>query len=225
MKAIQIKILWISILSVAGFLVLSSLAMYYYPGGTIHDRGTTGYTFWHNYFSDLGRTRSWSGARNTVSNQLFRSSLFLASGSLIAFFILLPSLFKETTPRMWALLSALLGIAAALCYIGIAMNPLDVDYRAHTVFVRAGFIAFLLMSFSYARAIRTAPAYPDHYAFVLILFSLVLFVQVAIMLFGPRSWSSPQALFLQASAQKVVVYAEMGCMLYQSIGALRYVSR
>jgi len=225
MKSIQKKIIWISILSALAFFVLSSLAMYYYPGGTIHDRGTEGYTFWHNYFSDLGRTRSWSGVRNTASNMLFRSSLFLVSGSLIAFFGILPTLFKSGKARMLSLVAGLLGIGAALCYIGIAMNPLDVNYSAHTIFVRIGFIAFLLMALFYALAIRAEPGYSNHYAYALGLFSFILFVQVVIMLLGPRSWSSPQALFLQASAQKVVVYAEMICMLYQSFGALRYVEK
>ena len=222
---LQKKIIWISIFSALAFFVLSSLAMHYYPGGTIHNRGTSGYTFWHNYFSDLGRTRSWSGARNTMSNMLFKSSLFLVSGSLIAFFGILPTIFRTRAARALSILAALIGILAACCYIGIAMNPLDVDYRAHTIYVRVGFILFLLMALVYALAIKAEPAYSNHFASALGIFSIVLFIQVIIMLFGPRSWSSPGALFLQASAQKVVVYAEMTCMLYQSYGALRYINK
>jgi hypothetical protein len=40
------------------------------------------------------------------------------------------------------------------------------------------------------------------------------------MFYATNAWHSNEALYLQAVAQKVVVYAEILCMLYQSYGAL-----
>jgi len=214
-------VVWLGFLGALQFFVLSTLAMRYYPGGTLHDRGTEGYSFLYNYFSDLGRTMSWSGELNTWSNLFFGNSLTLAGVCLTIFFVGLPTLFKTDEGRLFAVPAALAGVVAALCYIGIAQTPLDVNYFRHTLFVRAGFIAFLGMSVAYGLAISNEPRYPNRYAGAFLAFGALLAIQITIMIFGPRSWTSPHALFLQASAQKVVVYAELLCMSYQCLGALR----
>ncbi len=211
---------WLGLLGALQFFVLSSVAMWHYPGGTLHDRSTAGYSFLYNYFSDLGRTMSWSNEPNAMSNLYFGGSLTLVGGLLAVFFAGLPTLFKTDDGRFWAVLAAVSGVVAALCYIGIAQTPLDVNYFRHTLFVRAGFIAFLGMSITYGLAISAEPYYPNKYASAFLVFGAVLSIQIVIMLFGPRSWTSPQALLLQASAQKVVVYAELLCMIYQCRGAL-----
>ena len=221
----QSSVIWLSIAGAIVFFLLTTLAMKFYPGGTIHQRMTEGYDFWNNYFSDLGRTRSWNGDSNFRSNLLFKSSLSIVGGSLILFFLILPTLFKNVEAQFLSAIAAIAGIVAAGCYIGIAWTPLNVDYRLHTFYVRSGFIAFLAMSFFYTMAIRNEPAYPNRYASVFLIFCAILFIQVFIMLFGPRSWSSMEALRLQATAQKIVVYAEISCMLYQCFGALGMIKK
>jgi len=223
-RLLQRSAILFALLSALLFFVLSSWAMAEYPGGTIHDRATEGYSFWYNYFSDLGRTRSWNGAPNALSSRLFQAGLVTVGISLGAYFLVLPAIFRNAEARFLATVASILGLMAAASYIGIALNPLNVNYRLHTVFVRVGFIAFLAMSLFYTLSILNEPGYPRHYARAFAVFSLILGVQVAIMLFGPRSWSSPGALLLQASAQKVVVYAEMLCMVYQGVGAWRWIS-
>ncbi|MCB0587791.1 MAG: hypothetical protein KDD06_21040 [Phaeodactylibacter sp.] len=223
-KILQRSAILFALFSALLFFVLSSWAMAEYPGGTIHDRASVGYSFWYNYFSDLGRTRSWNGAPNELSSRLFEAGLLTVGISLGAYFLVLPTIFRKAEARFLAVVASALGLMAAMSYIGIALNPLNVNYRMHTIFVRAGFIAFLVMSLFYTLAILSEPGYPNHYARAFGLFSLLLGLQVVIMLFGPRAWTSPGALLLQASAQKVVVYAEMLCMVYQGVGAWRWIS-
>lgn len=214
-------ILFLGVICALQFFVSTTLAMRVYPGGTIQNRTSEGYSFFDNYFSDLGRTRAWNRQPNHRSNRYFQSSLIFVGGSLILFFVVLPSFFREPEAQFIAVVAALCGIMAAMCYIGIALTPLDYNYYRHTLFVRAGFITFLGMCFFYATAIFNEPEYPNRYAWALLIFAGILFVQVAIMLGGPRSWSSPEALRLQATAQKVVVYSEILCMLYQLLGVLQ----
>ena len=218
-------VILISILGAFQFFILSSLAMKYYPGGTIHDRVSEGYSFFTNYFSDLGRTRSWNVENNWKSNFLFKTSLTTVGLSLCLFFLILPGMFRNTEAKLLAVLATVTGLISALCYIGIAHTPLNVDYGIHTLYVRAGFIAFLAMSLFYSLAIRSEDNYPNSYATAFGWFMIVLGIQIIIMLFGPRSWYSPKALLLQATAQKIVVYAEMLCMLYQCIGAYRIIGK
>lgn len=54
-------------LGVVQYAILTSIAMFFYAGGTALNPNTSGYTFWANFFSDLGRTRAWSGRNNTIS--------------------------------------------------------------------------------------------------------------------------------------------------------------
>ena len=38
------------------FVLFNFFAMIFYPGGTLNDPNTTGYTFTENFFSDLGNS-------------------------------------------------------------------------------------------------------------------------------------------------------------------------
>lgn len=179
------------------------------------------YDFLYNYFSDLGRTRNFRGESNIVCHLLFKTALGISGICLILFFIALPTLFKAKGSKGLILVASFLGILSGLCYIGIAYVPYNVDYWGHRTFVRTGFILFLLMSVFYTLAILFNKQYPNRYAVAFGVFGIVLFIQVAIMLFGPRAYRSNEGLYLQATAQKIVVYAEILCMLYQSLGAIR----
>ncbi len=203
------------------FFILTALAMWVYPGGTIHSPNLEAYDFLNNYFSDLGRTRTFDGSSNTISHLLFKTALGISGVCLILFFIALPSLFESRGGKILVLIASLFGIFAGMCYIGIAEVPYNENYWGHRTFVRTGFINFLLMSFAYTAAILFERDYPNHYAIVFGIFVVVLFIQVSIMLFGPRAYHSSQALFLQATAQKIVVYSEILVMMYQSFGAIK----
>ncbi|MFT5167017.1 MAG: hypothetical protein ACI8P3_002254 [Saprospiraceae bacterium] len=203
------------------FFLLTGLAMWLYPGGTIHHPEYESYDFLYNYFSDLGRTRTFDGESNMLCHLLFKSALSISGLCLIFFFVALPSLFKSNRSKALILIASFLGILSGICYIGIAYVPYNVDYWQHRMFVRTGFILFLFMSLFYAIAILVDKNYPRRYAAAFGVFGIILFIQVVIMLFGPRAYRSNEGLYLQATAQKIVVYAEILCMLYQSLGAMR----
>lgn len=211
----------LGIFAAVQFFILTALAMWIYPGGTLHTPGLESYDFLYNYFSDLGRTRTFDGADNTWSHLLFKTALGVSGICLILYFLALPFLFKSSGAKILILIACFFGIIAGLCYIGIAQVPYNENYWGHRTFVRTGFINFLLMSFAYTGAILAEKNYSNHYALVFGIFVIVLFIQVSIMLFGPRAYHSNDALFLQATAQKIVVYSEIMVMLYQSFGAIR----
>ncbi len=203
------------------FFILTILAMLVYPGGTIHNRGLEQYDFFYNYFSDLGRTHTFDGTSNLLSHFLFKTALGTSGLCLILYFIAIPALFRQNTAKTVMFIASFLGILAGICYIGIATVPYDIDYWGHRTFVRTGFILFLLMSFFYTTAIFLEKNYPNRYGLAFIIFVIVLAIQVYIMLFGPRAYRSNNGLYLQATAQKIVVYSEILCMLYQSLGAIK----
>ena len=64
------------------FVVLTTVAMLVYPGGTFPIAETHGYQFFINYFSDLGQTRTQSGAYNYPSMLLFSTAVVLVGIAL-----------------------------------------------------------------------------------------------------------------------------------------------
>ena len=73
---------WVFILGIIGaiqFVVLTLLSMYFYDGGTLHQRDLRGYSFLLNYFSDLGRTVDFRGESNEPARTLFRIALSVLS--------------------------------------------------------------------------------------------------------------------------------------------------
>lgn len=215
------------ILLICGFVIISTIILIFkatecYPGGTILERGTEGYDYWYNYLSDLGRRRAWNRMENACSNNLFDIALYLAAGAIIVFFGLFPWLFRKKTKAVTA---SALGWGSALAYLGIAWFPLDVDYGMHTVFVRLGFISFWVLSLLFASLIWDQERYPNFFATVMYIFAFVFLIQICIMLLGPRAWSSPEALFLQVSAQKIIVGLQLLVMLIEIGGALWFVRR
>lgn len=221
MKNWQQRFFYIGILGAFQFIVLTLLAMWVYPGGTLHEPHVEGYSFWYNFFSDLGRTRTFDGSSNLLTHSIFKITLTISGICLCFFFAALPSLFKQNVPKIFAFFAMLFGIGAGLSYIGIGHIPLNVDYWGHRFFVRVGFLAFLAMTFCYTVAILSEGSYPNRYAAAMGIFALILGIQILIMFFATNAWYSNEALYLQAVAQKIVVYSEIGCLLYQSYGALQ----
>lgn len=207
------------------FLVLVHWAMYIYQGGTIHEPGLDAYSFNYNFFSDLGRRRTPGGHSNFPTNLIFKAALTLTGGCIVLFFSALPGIFKNHIAKGMAVLAALLGMVAGCCYVGIGWVPYDWSYGGHHLFVRVGFISFLLMSWAFAAGIFLEKGYPKRYAWALLIFSVILFSQLWLLSNGERSWRSNDALFRQATAQKVVVYAEILVMIFQTVGALGQLRR
>jgi hypothetical membrane protein len=195
--------------------------MYLYEGGSIHQPNLDTYSFTTNFFSDLGRYRLPNREMNVPTSLIFKTTMAVTGLCISLFFLAVPSLFKKGGTKALATIAAFFGIIAGISYILIGNIPYDLSYWAHTRYVRIGFISFFLMVIFYTSAIFAERDYPNRYGWLFILFGVILLIQISVMLLGPRSWQSEEALYLQAVAQKIVVYAEMICMLMQSIGALK----
>lgn len=200
-------------------------AMDVYPGGTILDRGSVGYNWSSNYLSDLGRRRAWNGVSNAGSNHHFDRAMYVGAVGMIGLFALFAVLVAWPRRKTTAIFIVLLAIGSALAYLGIAWFPLDVNYRLHTIFVRVGFISFWWLSLVLGALILRTPRYPNFLGYLMFVFAAVFLVQIGIMLFGPRAWSSVSALRLQVMAQKVVVFLQLGVMAVQLVGLGRFVVR
>lgn len=207
------------------FVILTLVAMLFYPGGTLTDPTTSGYSFLNNFFSDLGLTASYSGAPNHISSALFITALTLAGLGLILFFMTFPDFFSvapDTLIVSW--LGTLFGVICGFSFIGVAFTPADRFFARHVDFVHLAFSAFLLVVLLYSIAIYRHPSFPRVYAGVLLLFAALLAAYLWLLFFGPSA-ASPQGILIQAVGQKVIVYATIGVMLIVANGARQQAAR
>jgi len=204
------------------FVVLTAVGMLIYPGGTEADHSTAGYSFFQNFFSDLGRTEAWSGESNPISMGLFIAALSLAGAMLAMFFVVLAQFFNQPSWTKWiGRLGAVAGVVSGICFVGIAATPDNLHGWAHGVFVDWAFRTFLLAVVLYTAAILGQQQYPRRLAWVFALFAILLAAYVVLITVGP-STDTANGLKIQVTGQKVIVYAAIVATFIQAWGALRF---
>jgi hypothetical protein len=207
------------------FILMTSLAMLTYAGGSVDNHAARGYSFTHSFLSNLGMLTAPSGLPNGVSAVLFFISLATAGACLVVFFILFPRFFTATRfQQTLSLIGSILGVAAGISFIGIAFAPADVARPAHIQFVIWAFRLFPLAVLCYVPVMFIDKDYPRPYAWVFAVFCLMLIGYYLLLTNGP-DFASPQGLVIQAVGQKVIAYASIVSIFIQSLGAHKYIGR
>lgn len=211
---------WI-MLGALQFIVLTVLAMYFYPGTTIRSNATEGYLFAQNFFSDLGRTVTYAGVPKWESAILFVVGLVLGAVSLGCYFLLITQLFR---PNRWAhllsWLSAIGGVITAILFVGIGLVPSNWNQPVHEQLV---YLAFITMTITVAIITIAHFIYPPFariYTVVNHFFLLALASYVLLLFFGPNI-TTDTGLKIQVIGQKIIAYTSILALLLQSFGAWR----
>ena len=211
--------------SFAVYAFFNLLAMFLYPGGTLSDKDVKGYLFFENFFSDLGMVRTYSGQSKTFSLFLFASALVLMGIAFIFFFVLMPSYFTATRPeRTSSRVGSIAGVLAGVSCIGIAATPWDLYPSAHLVFAYSLSASFLLSVVFYLVAVLANWRYPNAYAAVFAVYTIILGAYLGLMLLGPDI-GTKEGLMILATGQKMVIYQGMICWFVQFLGAYEYHKR
>ena len=161
----------VAIFGVLQFLLLTFLAAFFYPGGYDY--------FWY-YFSDLGAVVARNGELNSISSTLFFVTLTVNALALIPFWLILRSLFTESTvEKFLSILGSVLGLISSPFIIGVALFPIDTQLDTHILVTLIFFLLFTLASLLYSIAIILNQNYPNYFGligFVLFAISLVIFM-------------------------------------------------
>lgn len=210
-----------ALLACAAFLVLTTLAMAFYPGGTSLDAASRGYHFWLNFFSDLGRTRGRDGAPNPVAAPLFKIALSAAGAALAIFHIGLARTLWRTANRRALLADCATltlgagGVAAGACFVGVALNTADLQPYWHGFYVVWAFRYFLLASLLTGALVAKRPLFPRALVWLVGAFAALLFAYLWLIWRGPAT-TTETGLAIQATSQKFIVYAAIACVAAQS---------
>lgn len=213
----------VSVIACTVFLIFTSLAMVFYPGGTLLDPTIRGYSFWMNALSDMGMTRVFSKVPNRLSSVLFTLGLGSAGVGLGIFFMAFARFFKQTTVESFLGRSgAFLGVLAGIAFVGVAATPADLFLQSHLWFVNWAFQLFTLATLCFTICIMLSRCYPRGDGLILAGFTVLLISYVMLLNLGP-SMDTPRGLMIMVAGQKVIAYASVISVLILALRARQFV--
>ena len=206
----------IEILGIILHIIFISIGMLTYAGGTQDNPSLSGYTFWFNTFSDLGRVTAHNGKPNLTSMILFSIAYCTIAATMVPFYLVFPRLFNDTTiEKKLTKIGGTLGIISSIAFFLVVAAPADILYTPHMIFAISAYIAILFMSILYTIALFLNKRFPRVYTYVFIIFSVVFFaflmMALIALIFGIRS--------LLTIGQKIGTTALLICFPILTYGA------
>lgn len=194
------------------FVLFNAIAMLLYPGGSVDNKlplnqegAQIGYSFFNNFFSDLGQTISHSGDSNWVSCIVFNFSLCVIGICFIMLFYSVSDVFNKY--KILSKLGTLCGILSGFCYIGVALTPSDVFLTWHIIFAEWIFRFLFIASLIYSILIFKTKDFDNKYAFSFIVFSIMVLAYIFISQFYLRDVRIyPEDLSAHVISQKMIAF-------------------
>ena len=199
------------------FIFFNIFAMYFYTGGNVIDPEALGYSFSKNFFSDLGRTTSYSGNSNWTSFFLFNSCIVLSGITFILFFFEFFLIFRRNVVNRYiAMFGTLFGLLGGCCLIGVALFPIDLDIEAHRFCAKWTFRFFFPCTLLYSITLFRSKRFHNSMAFGYLFWSLFVISYVILSEIGPSFFNTEGGLIFQVISQKIIVFMFILNVLYQT---------
>ena len=198
--------------------------MILYPGTTHFDQSSIGYSFTHNFFSDLGRTVTYSGDPNFLSSTCFILSVMVVGLGLTTYFTTSWRYFVDgKISKNLSRIGSVIGVISGISFVGISLTPDNLFHEWHIFFVHWGFRTFLAVMIIYGFAIVTnMNGITKKLAYYYLGFAMVCAGYVALLIWGPSIYS-PDGLVIQVVFQKITVFSLGFCIFLQARGLLKYI--
>ena len=190
------------------FIFAVMVAIYFYPGGNIHDPAQLGYSITHNFLSDLGGYQSHSGVTNSLSAFFFNTSMVMFLGVGIAF-LFVPRLFKvDSFTHTVAIIGSIFFFFGTTFFAGVGLTPHDRYLDLHTFFALNAFRLLVPGSLAYLIVLLRSPV-DNKYAVVTMVYLVSTFAYVIYQFVGDNAVASQEAMVRQATIQKLIALASV----------------
>tara|TARA_Y100000768_G_scaffold378545_1_gene353123 strand:+ start:665 stop:1342 length:678 start_codon:yes stop_codon:yes gene_type:complete len=189
------------------FISLCVIAMIYYPGGTIIDSTTVGYLFFYNFFSNLGEWTAKNGEPNFLSAYLFNTSMLVLALSYSLFYFNFLKVIISRSKNLLLKTILIMSISISLLgFIFVAIFSSDPEtFSLHILFVKIGFYSLFIHCIIQAIFIYSIKL-PNNLLFnSTSIFTIIMFLFVLMMEFGPNPFENNESLFIQVTSQKIIV--------------------
>jgi hypothetical protein len=210
--------------AVWSFATATAIAMFIYPGGTLRNPSTRGYSFFQNFLSDLGTTVTWGGHPNTYGSSLFVLSVVCVVLAVIPCFRSFIKLYSSPASRKWTRAATVTAVCAAIGFIAVALTPTDRFFGIHFRGVLVAFESTLLTSLFFSFATARDSRFPKRVAGAWFLMTLMLATYLVVLTWGPAA-QTDHGLVVQVTAQKITVAGVLLIVAYQTYEAERVVVR
>ena len=199
------------------FVVAVIIASYFYPGGNIHDTAQSGYSFTHNFLSDLGGLESHSGEDNIISSIFFNLSMLLFFFIGISF-LFVPILFKENKPTfILAIIGSLFFFIGSMFFAGVGFTPYDVFFDLHVFFALNSFRLMIPASLIYL-IVFLRSSLSIKYIAVIASFLFLVTAYVIYLNIGENPLSNKEAMIASATIQKFIAFMSVVTVFSLSFG-------
>ena len=199
------------------FVIAVIAASYFYPGGNIHDSNQLGYSFTHNFLSDLGGLESHSGEDNIVSSIFFNLSMLFFFFIGISF-LFVPILFKENkTTFILAIIGSSFFFIGSMLFAGVGFTPYDVFFDLHVFFALNSFRLMIPASLIYL-IVFLRSSLGIRYISVIASFLFLVTGYVIYLNFGENPLSNKEAMITSATIQKFIALMSVATVFSLSFG-------
>ena len=193
--------------------------MIVYPGGTLHDVSTEGYSFTNNFFSDMGTYAARNGDPNYLSMIIFAFSLTIVGITFSFYYLVLPNVLGEDRINyILAIIGTVFAIGGSICMICTGLTPSDIVHGPHVFFANNIFHCFLITAFVYTIVIFRSEILKKRYSIGYGLFFISIFAYVGILQYGPAATAGESELVFQVVSQKMIVGVFCFSVLHQTFG-------
>jgi hypothetical protein len=190
------------------FVISVFIAAYFYPGGNIHDSLQVGYSFTHNFLSDLVGYTSRAGDVNFLSAFFFNFSMFSFAAVGIGF-LFVPWLFKDDKINFYlALLGSIFFFVGTIHFAGVGLTPHDLYLYEHIYFAKTAFRILIPAGLFYI-IVFFRSSVPNFYAYMTLIFFLFTTGYVIYQLGNGSPRDSIEALVEQVSIQKIIAFVSV----------------
>jgi hypothetical protein len=209
--------------SVASYLLVTTVLMFFYHGGDRFDPSRSSYNFFGSFLSDLGRMHEFSGLTSYATGTVYALSLgFMGIGTILFFYGHYYLVLEPKNILKWP--ATIFGIITGISYTGIACTPWDIFPKTHLFFVFAGFISFSASCICTFILVKMHRTYPNSFGFVYLFLCILNFSYILLMILGPDS-EDPLGRIVQATGQKIMIYTQSILIIYCAYGALRVAAK
>ena len=199
------------------FVIAVIAASYFYPGGNIHDSTQVGYSFTHNFLSDLGGLESHSGENNIISSIFFNLSMLLFFFIGISF-LFVPILFKENKPTfILAIVGSLFFFIGSMFFAGVGFTPYDVFFDLHVFFALNSFRLMIPASLIYL-IVFLRSSLSIKYIAVIASFLFLVTAYVIYLNIGENPLSNKETMIASATIQKFIAFMSVVTVFSLSFG-------
>ena len=199
-------------------------SVFSYPGGSRLDHAAAGYSFSHNFLSDLGMTVTYSGRTNSLGSLMFTIAMTIVVFGLAGVLVGFARLYSETrAARRLSRAAVFAGLIVCVSLLGVALTPENRQLELHIRFTVTAFRIFPAVPLLLGLASRYSNALPRRVSIAWMTLTAVLAAYVVLVGWGPTT-ATADGLITQITAQKIVAMSIVVIFFYSSVEAERAVA-